>query len=326
LAGSGSAALLALVVVACGSRTELSLDDRCAKGGAERRCANECGAGVQICRDGFWQACEVPLATRACSDGCAEGEQSCSEGAWQACVVPLVQQDCSSVCGTGHRTCRDGVFGKCDAPLPKPPQLKATIRDFTAAHPDFEENFGDIIDRDIVRDLLGMDDTPVYAPVSQTRTTTGQLDFDQWFHDSPPINETAPLDLQLSASKEDPGSFEYSNDFFFPIDGQLFGNEGRMHNYHFTLQASTRFQYHGGEVFSFAGDDDMWVFVNRRLAINLGGTHRRTSAKIALDEIAASHGLILGEFYPLHFFFAERHTVSSTFALRTTIADPGSCD
>jgi fibro-slime domain-containing protein len=318
--------ILALAIVSCGSRTELSPRELCANTGAERACSNECGSGLQRCGDGFWQACQVPSATRACSDGCASGVQTCSDGEWQACAVPLVQQDCSSVCGAGHRTCRDGVFGACDAPLPKPPRLKATVRDFSADHPDFEEKFGDIIDRGIVREVLGMDETPVYAAVERTRTTTGQLDFDQWYHDTPPINQTAPLDLQLSPSQEDPGSFEYDNDAFFPIDGQLRGNEGRLHNYHFTLQASTTFQFRGGEVFSFAGDDDMWVFINRRLAIDLGGTHRRASADIALDAIAASHGLIKGQVFPLHFFFAERHTVSSTFTLRTTIAEPGACD
>ena len=44
------------------------------------------------------------------------------------------------------------------------------------------------------------------------------------------------------------------------------------------------------------------------------------------DLIAGSHGLVPGNIYPLHFFFAERHTVDSNFNIETSIADPGSCD
>jgi fibro-slime domain-containing protein len=79
-------------------------------------------------------------------------------------------------------------------------------------------------------------------------------------------------------------------------------------------------------VFRFTGDDDMWVFVNRRLAIDLGGLHTPRSASVELDSIALGHGLVVGETYPLHFFFAERHTIESNFTIHTSIAEPGSCD
>lgn len=292
---------------------------------ATRACSDACGAGQQSCIAGQWAPCEVPLAKRPCSDVCGAGEQACTNGAWQTtCEVPALQEDCKSVCGTGHRTCRGGAWRPCDAPQPKPPQLNAVVRDFSP-NVDFEAHYPSTLDTAIVEPLLGNDDTPVYAGMPRTLTTSGAENFYRWFHDDP-SNLSAPLELPLTPSSEDPGTFEYVNDFFFPIDDQLKGNEGRRHNYHFTLQASTTFQYIGGERFSFAGDDDMWVFINRRLAINLGGTHRRMSAEVELDTIADSHGLVRGTVYPLHFFFAERHTISSTFTLRTTIADPGSCD
>jgi fibro-slime domain-containing protein len=325
LAGSGAALTLALLLSACGSRTQL-LPEICRSEGAERACSTGCGDGVQLCSAGLWQACETPIVTRACSDACGPGEQACVDGAWQSCEVQQVLRDCSSVCGSGHETCRAGVWSSCDAPRPRPPELKATIRDFSPlTQPDFEAHYPSGVDHGIVMATLGVDDTPVYAAAVRTQSTSGAANFDEWFHDYP-INRTEPLELQLTASKEEPGTFEYSNDAFFPIDGELLGNEGRLHNYHFTLQASTSFQYRGGEVFSFEGDDDMWVFVNRRLAIDLGGTHQRAAAEIALDSIAESHGLTRGSKYPLHFFFAERQTFASTFTLRTTIADPGSCD
>ena len=347
--------IVALLATSCGSRTGLDVPQVCRIEGEQRACSTACGAGSQICSGGLWEECNVSTVTRSCSTLCGGGEQSCVEGEWQACDVPvamrpcandcgpgvqsctngawqaacdtpLVQRDCSSVCGPGHESCTDGKWGRCDAPQPKPPQLKATVRDFSPlTHPDFEAHYPSGLDLGIVKSQLGDDDTPVYAGMPKTPSTSGAFNFNQWYHDAP-NNESAPLELKLTPSEDEPSLFEYSNDFFFPIDNELMGNEGRPHNYHFTLQASTTFEYRGGEVFSFAGDDDMWVFVNRRLAINLGGTHQRASADIKLDTIASDFELARGGVYPLHFFFAERHTVSSTFTLRTTIADPGSCD
>jgi fibro-slime domain-containing protein len=328
LFGSGALSLvLGLLSVSCGSRTELwEAEQACSRPGAERPCQNACGTGSQVCESGLWSQCEVASVTRSCTDGCGQAEQSCVDGSWQACEVPLVQRPCESVCGPGHETCHAGIWGKCDAPLPKPPQLKATIRDFSpTTHPDFEAGYVPGLDVGIVERELGADDTPVYAGKPFTKSTSGPINFGKWYHDDP-VNLSAPLDLQLAVSKNDPNLFEYDNHAFFPIDGQLLGNEGRNHNYHFTLAASTNFVYRKGDEFAFSGDDDMWVFINRQLAIDLGGLHQTLSATLVLDDIAPEYGLAVGQSYPLHFFFAERHTTQSNFTLRTSIADPGSCN
>jgi fibro-slime domain-containing protein len=323
---------------ACGSGVEECVDNRwgdCVVDSVERGCQNVCGFGSEACTDGAWGECRVPPATFSCENDCGVGSKLCENGVMGDCDVPVVQRDCRSVCGEGHETCSGGSFGPCDAPQPRPPVLTATVRDFKESHPDFEltlgpQSSGSEAEPGIVEFELGPTDKPVYQSLTPTtRSTTGRENFDQWFRDKhvpEDINWPKRIDLQLEPSADVPGFFVYHDDEFFPIDGELYENEGHVHNYHFTLEARTTFQYLGGETFSFTGDDDMWVFINRRLAIDLGGLHQPRSDSVALDTIALTHGLVVGNVYPLHFFFAERHTFQSTFNIETSIADPGSCD
>lgn len=194
--------------------------------------------------------------------------------------------------------------------------LQGVVRDFSAAHPDFEYMIGN--DPGIVLPDLGADRKPVYAGQADNPTTTGQANFDQWYRDVPGVNQSFPLPIQLVDGGD--GVFGYDTMAFFPIDGLGFGDEGNPHNYHFTLEIHTEFQYKGGEVFRFRGDDDVWVFINDRLAIDLGGVHGPLSGEVALDAFAAQAGMSPGGVYPLDFFFAERHTEMSNFKIETTIA------
>jgi fibro-slime domain-containing protein len=205
--------------------------------------------------------------------------------------------------------------------------LHTTVRDFHRTQTDFELPVaGNVDDRGMVASVLGPDQKPVYAGNPTTRTTpTGKAAFDVWYRDTPGVNESLAVNLQLAEVPASPGLYVYESRAFFPIDDQLFGNEGLPHNYHFTLETHTSFDYRGGETFTFAGDDDVWVFIANQLAIDLGGVHQLETASVELDAVAARFGLVVGQRYALDLFFAERHTVDSDFGVRTTITDVGSC-
>lgn len=196
--------------------------------------------------------------------------------------------------------------------------LTGTVRDFNDTHPDFESTIS--FDPGIVQTNLGVDGNPVYAGQAGNPTTHGQAAFDQWYNDVPGVNMSQSLAITLDNSGTgNPDVYSFSDSDFFPIDGQLFGNQGRPHNYHFTFELHSDFTYQGGEVFTFTGDDDLWVFINGQLAIDLGGVHGAMSSSVSLDAIASSFGMAVGGDYDFDLFFAERHTVASTFRIDTSI-------
>ncbi|WP_437577790.1 fibro-slime domain-containing protein [Sorangium sp. So ce887] len=201
------------------------------------------------------------------------------------------------------------------------PQLVGVVRDFKAfdsegGHPDFEYFAGDVM-RGLVEPDLGPDDKPVYAHEGGTDHTTGPEAFYQWYHDDPTVNVPIPYVVPLKASERGLGHFV--GEQFFPIDDQGWGNEGREHNYGFTYELHMTFEYRPGDVFWFAGDDDLWVFINRRLAIDMGGLHSATLAAVDLDASAEELGIEVGKEYPLDFFHAERRGFGSMFSISTSL-------
>lgn len=235
----------------------------------------------------------------------------------------LLVAACGPKVTTSSDALDDGGGGSSDAEVDSGPivdaqacgTLNVILRDFQTAHPDFEEMTG--VDRGLVRADLGMDGKPVYAPAGATATVSGAASFDQWYRDVAGVNMTFTQPLPLVESPT--GTFTFDDQDFFPLDGMGFGNEGNPHNFHFTSEIHGTFKYRGGEIFQFTGDDDVFVFINNKLALDLGGVHGPESLTVNFDASAAALGIAIGSVYKLDVFHAERHLTQSTFRMVTTI-------
>jgi fibro-slime domain-containing protein len=174
--------------------------------------------------------------------------------------------------------------------------------------------------------------------------------------------------------------YAYSNGNFYPITAaEGFGNIGgevaqcnngagvrnqanscngcdancMARDYGFTSELRYFFQYKGGERLTFTGDDDVWVYVNGKLAVDLGGLHSQLSGQVVLgddgngvvandsncsangvafaalpdpaggcysaaeqaDSQDQRFGLTKGGVYEIVLFHAERHSDASNFRL-----------
>jgi fibro-slime domain-containing protein len=185
----------------------------------------------------------------------------------------------------------------------------------------------------------------------QTPAITSAESFATWFRDTPGVNMSEPLRIIMRRVVDSMGRQTYVYDSgqsdpfqndgpgpkldgFFPLEHRLFGNSAikpvmwgktlveRDRNYHFTLELSMEFVYDPKleQTFTFFADDDLWAFVDGKLAVDLGGMHGATWQIVEMNRL----GLEEGKTYPIKVFFTDRRRPHSHLRIATNfpIASP----
>lgn len=131
---------------------------------------------------------------------------------------------------------------------------------------------------------------------------TSPATFFEWHRDILGTNMAAPWELLMKYKGS--GVWEHKTGNFFPINGLLYGNESENKNWNFTYSAVANFVYDqtDDQFFEFKGGDGVWLFVNGKLLIDLGGVDSSVKQYGDVDRL----GLVHGERYEMRLFYANR--------------------
>ncbi|MHC4216873.1 MAG: fibro-slime domain-containing protein [Planctomycetota bacterium] len=160
-----------------------------------------------------------------------------------------------------------------------------------------------------------LNDIPGTIALMSTADVLSASTFAEWWTDVLGVNMSTLQTISLTRNRF--GVYFFLADNYRPIEGELLGNEGESHNYHFTVEMDANFTYDAtaGQWFEIRCTDDTYLFINGRLVIDLGGYGFNKVQYLDLDRL----GLPDGEPARLQLFHAQRQRGLAIFRLRTNI-------
>jgi fibro-slime domain-containing protein len=97
---------------------------------------------------------------------------------------------------------------------------------------------------------------------------------------------------------------------------------GVTRNQQYCFESHATFTYSEDQEFTFRGDDDIWVFINKKIAVDNGGAHLAAPGHVVLKNLNTTYGegfLVPGQEYQLDIFFCDRRTTMTNVIIKTNM-------